>query len=162
MSTGWRLELYLCSPSPALGLRVVAYLVIRPGGKKNVVGKGGGASGGVANTKHLKSLSPERRRRRKRRRRRRRRLKPFWSETVTLWRIGSGWVGYQRSWRVCHIVTTCESLSGIPWDFFFFVMIFVGICTLEISGKERLFRGSTREIRNFFVENNYIKIIFRK
>ena len=26
-TTGWRLALYLCSPSPALGLRVVAYLV---------------------------------------------------------------------------------------------------------------------------------------
>ena len=27
-ATGWRLALYLCSPSPALGLRVVAYLLI--------------------------------------------------------------------------------------------------------------------------------------
>ena len=27
-TTGWRLALYLCSPSPALRLRVVAYLVI--------------------------------------------------------------------------------------------------------------------------------------
>ena len=26
-TTGWRLALYLCSPSPALGLRVVVYLV---------------------------------------------------------------------------------------------------------------------------------------
>ena len=26
-TTGWRLALYLCSPSPALGLRVVAYLL---------------------------------------------------------------------------------------------------------------------------------------
>ena len=28
-TTGWRLALYLCSPSPALGLRVVAYLVTK-------------------------------------------------------------------------------------------------------------------------------------
>ena len=29
-TTGWRLALYLCSPGPALGLRVVAYLVSFP------------------------------------------------------------------------------------------------------------------------------------
>ena len=29
-TTGWRLALYLCSPSPALGLRVVAYIVQEP------------------------------------------------------------------------------------------------------------------------------------
>ena len=47
----------------------------------------------------------------------------------------------------------------IPWKLFF--VIFEGFSTLQISRKERLFQGITREIRNF-CKNIYFRRSFRK
>ena len=40
-------------------------------------------------------------------------------------------------------------------------VIFEAVGSLEISRKEGLFQGITREFRNFY-ENNYLRILFRK
>ena len=67
----------------------------------------------------------------------------YWVLRQTLWvlrKLGEFASAYNTLWH--------ESITKIiPWELF--SVIFKGTCTLEISGKERLFPEITRQVRNF-------------
>ena len=67
----------------------------------------------------------------------------------------SSHIGHGKEVTLWHEIIT----KITPWELFF--VIFQEFCPLEMSRKDRHFRGITREIRNFS-ENNYFRIIFRK